>query len=207
MIRALTCFTATVLMAGTPGAFAASATDLSVTGVITPSSCVPSLSSGGIVDHGKLTVKDLAPDQPTRLETANLQLQVTCEAETLFTLTAIDNRAGTSAIHPASQGLGRVNDDQMLGSVAFSVLDAVADTVPVRTIMSSNGGTSWRPSTYLGHAGLTAFASADDLNAPIALKVLTARLSAFTTLVKATDLTLVDEVPIDGHATLQLKYW
>jgi hypothetical protein len=37
--------------------------------------------------------------------------------------------------------------------------------------------------------------------------VLTARLSAFTTLVKATDLTLVDEVPIDGHATLQLKYW
>lgn len=61
MIRALTCFTATVLMAGTPGAFAASATDLSVTGVITPSSCVPSLSSGGIVDHGKLTVKDWPP--------------------------------------------------------------------------------------------------------------------------------------------------
>ncbi|MCJ7957091.1 MULTISPECIES: DUF1120 domain-containing protein [unclassified Pseudomonas] len=197
----------TALMAVIPQAFASSATDLRITGLITPSACLPNLSSGGVVDHGRLTVKDLDPQLPTRLETVNLQLEVTCEAETLFTLTTVDNRSGTSAIHPASHGLGRVNDDQMLGSVAFSVLDAVADNVPVRTLLSSNGGADWRPSTYLGHAGLTAFAAADNLNAPIAVKVLTARLSAFTTLVKGTDLNLVDEMPIDGHATLQVKYW
>lgn len=207
MTRALTCLTAIVVMASAPGAFASSATDLTVSGLITPSSCEPSLSSGGIVDHGKLTVKDLNPDVPTRLETANLQLEIICEAETLFSLTTVDNRPGTSAIRPSSHGLGMVNDDQMLGSVAFILLDAMADRVPVRTIMSSNGGASWRPSTYLGHAGLTAFALASDLDAPIALKVLTARLSAFTTLVPATELTLVDDVPIDGHATLQVKYW
>jgi len=36
---------------------------------------------------------------------------------------------------------------------------------------------------------------------------LSARLRAFTIVVPASDLTLLDEVPIDGHATLQLKYW
>lgn len=206
MDRYTPAFVATLLTACAPATFAASATDLNVNGTITPSSCTPSLSSGGIVNHGKLTVKDLDPDQPTRLETGTLQLEVTCEAATLFTLSTIDNRPGTSAIHPASHGLGVVNDDQLLGSVAFAVLDTVADTRPVRAILSSNGGASWRPSTYLGHAGLTAFAAPGDLNTPIAIKVLNARLSAFTTLVRAKDLTLVDEIPIDGHATLQLKY-
>jgi hypothetical protein len=207
MTRTTTALLATLLIASAPQTFGASGTDLSVTGQITPSSCIPNLSGGGIVDHGKLTVKDLDPDLPTRLETANLQLEITCEAQTLFTLSTVDNRAGTSAIHPASHGLGKTADEQMLGSVAFSVLDPVADSVPVRTLLSSNGGASWRPSTYLGHAGLTAFAAPGDLDTPIALKVLTARLSAFTTLVRATDLTLLDEVPIDGQATLQLKYW
>lgn len=197
---------ATLLIACSPGVFAASTTDLSVSGTITPSSCTPSLSSNGIVDHGKLTVKDLDPNQPTRLETANLQLEVTCEAATLFTLTTIDNRAGTSAIRPSSHGLGMTDDEQLLGSVAFSVLEPIADTVAVKTILSTNGGASWRDSTYLGHMGMTAFASPDDPYIPIAIKVLNARLSAFTTLVPGNELTLVDEVPIDGHATLQLKY-
>ncbi|AOE66363.1 hypothetical protein A7317_04965 [Pseudomonas fluorescens] len=197
---------ASLLIACAPATFASSSTSLSVGGTITPSSCTPTLSSGGIVDHGKLTVKDLNPEQPTRLPTGELLLEVNCEAATFFTLTTVDNRAGTSAIHPASHGLGTINDDQMLGSAAFSVFDAVADTQPVHAIMSSNGGSSWRISSYLGHAGITAFAAPADLYTPIAIKVLNARLSAFTTLVPAKDLPLVDEVPIDGSATLQVKY-
>lgn len=197
---------ATLLIACSPGVFAASSTDLSVTGVITPSSCTPSLSSGGIVDHGKVTVKDLDPEQPTRLQTGTLYLEVNCEGATFFTLSTIDNRAGTSAIHPSHHGLGMINDDQKLGSVAFGVFDPIADTVTVKTILSRNDGTGWRPSSYLGHAGLTSFAAMSDLVTPIAIKDLSARLSAFTTIVQANDLTLVDEVAIDGHVTLQLNY-
>lgn len=198
---------ASLLIACTSTAIAASSTDLTVGGTITPSSCTPTLSSGGIVDHGKLTVKDLNPELPTRLQTGTLQLDVTCEAATFFTLTTLDNRPGTSAIHPASHGLGTVNDDQLLGSAAFGLFDAVADSQPVSTILSTNGGSNWRASSYLGHAGITAFAAPTDLNTPIAIKVLNARLSAFTTLVPAKGLTLLDEVPIDGNATLQVNYW
>ena len=110
---------ALLLAACTPGAIAASNTDLSVTGIITPASCTPSLSDGGVVDHGKLTARDLELDKPTSLQTGEMRLHVQCEGATFFTLTTLDNRAGSSAINPAHHGLGIINDDQKLGSVAL----------------------------------------------------------------------------------------
>ncbi|MGJ7513326.1 DUF1120 domain-containing protein [Pseudomonas baetica] len=206
MDRCSVALLAPLLIACAPVALAASSTDLSVTGIITPSACAPVLSDGGIVDHGKLTARDLDPLLPTRLPAGEMQLEVHCENATFFTLTTLDNRAGTSAIKPEFHGLGVVNDDQKLGSVAFGVFEPEADSMAVTTIMSRDGGASWGPSTYLGHAALTSFAAPSAPRTPIAIKDLSARLRAFTIIAPATDLTLVDELPIDGHATLQLKY-
>lgn len=50
---------ATALISVAPFAVAASSTDLTVTGVITPQACTPSLSNGGIIDNGKISAKDL----------------------------------------------------------------------------------------------------------------------------------------------------
>lgn len=196
-----------LLAACAPGVFAASSADLSVTGSITPSSCTPTLSNDGVIDHGKLTAKDLGRVTPTLLDLAEIQLEVICEGATVFTLTTFDNRAGTSAINPAHHGLGMINDDQKLGSVAFTLFEPVADAVPVKTIVSRSGGARWAENAYLGHEALTSFAAADGPNTPIAIEVLNARLRAFTIIVPARDLTVLDEVPIDGQATLQLKYW
>lgn len=196
-----------LLTACAPCAFAASNTDLNVSGTITPSSCTPSLSKGGVVDYGKLASRDLNPAKPTQLKAEELSLEVQCEGETFFTLTTFDNRAGTSAINPAHHGLGTTPEDEKLGSVAFTLFDPVADANAVNVITSRNGGANWSRSPYLGHEALTAFAAVDGPNTPVAIKDLKARLRAFTILVPATDLTLVDEVPIDGQATLQLKYW
>ncbi len=206
MHRLTSCTLALLLTTAAPAALAASSTDLSVTGSITPSSCIPSLSNEGVVDHGKLTVKDLDLSLPTRLQTGEMQLLVQCEGETLFTLTTVDNRAGSSAINPVFHGLGMVNDDQKLGSVSFGLFEPIADAVAVQTIMSRDGGASWGASSYLGHAALTAFAAPSDPRTPIAIQDLSARLRAFTIIAPADSLTLLDEVPIDGQVTLQLKY-
>lgn len=196
----------TLLLACAPAVLAAGTTDLSVSGTITPSSCTPSLSGGGIIDHGKLTSKNLDQQLPTRLPPGDLHLQVDCEGPTLFTLTTLDNRAGTSAVIAAYHGLGTVNDDQNLGSVGFGIFEPQADSNPVVTIMSRNNGASWGPSSYLGHAALTAFATPGDPHTPIALQHLSARLRANTIIAPATDLTLLDELPIDGHVTMQITY-
>lgn len=198
---------ALLLAAFAPSVFAASDTDLTVSGRITPSSCTPNLTNGGVIDHGKMTARDLQVEAPTRLTPAEMRLEVQCEGETFFTLTTVDNRAGTSAINPAHHGLGKTPEDEKLGSVAFSLFDPVADAKPVKAIISRDAGASWAPSIYLGHQALTSFAELDGPNTPIALKTLNARLRAFTIIAPANGLTLLDEVPIDGQATLQLKYW
>ena len=206
MARYAPALVTTLLMACSTGVLAASSTDLGVRGALVPSSCTPLLSDGGIVDHGKLSVRDLHPDEPTHLHTSSLQMEISCEAPTLFTLTTIDNRAGTSAIHPASHGLGMADEHQKLGSVAFRLYDVIADGQSVLVILSLDGGATWRLSPYLGHLGKTGFASPDNLAAPIAVRKLNARLSAFTTLVPGNDLSKVDDILIDGHATVQVTY-
>ncbi|MFE3202336.1 YidB family protein [Embleya sp. NPDC059237] len=44
-------------------------------------------------------------------------------------------------------------------------------------------------------------------NGPSQTPGLQAKLLAFTVIAPASDLSLLDELPIDGHATLQLQYW
>lgn len=195
-----------LLLAAASPAFAASNVDLNVKGSITPNACDTMISNGGVVDHGKLTARDLSADAHTPLPIQPLLLSVRCEGPTLFTFNMIDNRAGSSALHNSLHGLGVINETEKLGSAAFTLTSPVADSVAVRTIISTNGGASWTPASYLGHAALTAIASADDTSRPIALKDFDAGINVRTMIARADGLTLTDEVPIDGHVTLQLTY-
>ncbi|XAZ51419.1 DUF1120 domain-containing protein [Pseudomonas simiae] len=58
---------ASLLLATVPSALAGSQTDLRVTGAITPKACITGLSNDGVIDHGKVTVRDLNPDRHTLL--------------------------------------------------------------------------------------------------------------------------------------------
>lgn len=187
-------------------ALAASNVDLTVKGSITPSACDTMISNGGVIDHGKLTARDLNADTNTGLPQQSLLLSVRCEGPTLFAFNTIDNREGTSAVHDSMHGLGMINGNEKLGSAIFWLLNPVADSVPVRTIVSSNGGASWGPSPFLNHQQRTAIAAWVDLSRPIAVKDFDARINVATLIVRADDLTLTDEIPIDGHVTLQLTY-
>lgn len=85
-------------------AFAASSTDLTVTGIITPTACTPALSNNGTVDFGKRSAKDL--NQTRTFCTESSKLNVVCDGETTFALELADNRS-TSTISPYLYGLGR----------------------------------------------------------------------------------------------------
>ncbi|AZF03884.1 DUF1120 domain-containing protein [Pseudomonas sp. R5-89-07] len=198
---------APLLLACALQATAASSAQLAVQGAITPSACLPTLTHDGNIDHGKITAKDLDPEKPTALKQGELGLQVVCEGPTFFALSTIDNRAGSSAMNVAHHGLGVINGNERVGSAAFGLMNAVADdSVAVRTILSSDAGVSWHEAMVLGHGTLTAFALKDGLPRPIALTKVSAELRVYTTIVGASQLTLTDEVPIDGHATLEMKY-
>lgn len=194
-----------LLLTATGTAVAASSVDLAVKGVITPSACTPTLSNGGVIDHGKISAKDLKPTLPTTLGQTLLTMEVTCDAATLFALRGIDNRAATSnSVY--NYGLGLVNDTQKLGWFWMSFEKPIADDIPVRLITSWDG-TTWSTDQSIWYTGLWAgFAAADDLTQPIAIQKLTTQIRVRTVVRPANNLDLSNEVPIDGSATLEVRY-
>ena len=205
MASPLTTLTATLLLFGAGSVFAASSLDLTVKGIITPSACAPEVSGGGNVDFGKVSVKDLNSDTYTDLPRETMLLSVHCEGPTFFTLNTIDNRAGTTASHFSWHGLGLTPSDEKLGDAGLGLYQPVADGVPVRTITSRDGGVTWMPSVMLSHTVLTAVADNDGV-VPIAIQELDAEIRLITHIAPASSLTLTDDVPIDGHATVQVNY-
>lgn len=185
---------------------AASTTDLSVYGLITPSACEPSLSNGGMHDLGKIAARDLNADQTTPLPTYSLQMAITCEALTLLALEPRDNRLGSNydSDKPFKFGLGLVNDQQKLGYMVLRLQALVADGIALRPIGQTDPVT-WAPSALLSPDFLTSFAAIGTL-VPTPVQVLNAELNIAPTIAPTNTLSLENEVPIDGSVTLSMKY-
>jgi len=198
------------LTAGAISAQAASNVDLSVNGTITPNACEPSLSNGGVYDLGKIPAKDLNVDQPTPLATHTLQLGLTCEALTLVALKPSDNRSGTPFESDRSLkfGLGLVNGNEKLGSMALNIQAIVADGTEMRPIGSVGSSAEWSPTPILSTTFLTSFTSnwGTPYLAPTSIQHLIAQVLITPRIAPANTLTLTREVPIDGSATLELNY-
>ncbi|EPA94382.1 DUF1120 domain-containing protein [Pseudomonas sp. G5(2012)] len=205
MKKYLAALSATALISVAPYALAAS-TDLTVTGTIVPGACTPTLSDGGVVDHKKISAKDLNPDLVTNLPIKTLQLSINCDAEQPFKLRTVDNRPGTSIISYA-YGLGFINGDQKLGGFFIRMANPLANGVPVLTLSSYDGGTTWKYNQWMDpDSGLLSVGSVSDTTTPIAVKDVTMDLQVHTRIARADGLDLSDEAAIDGSITLEVDY-
>lgn len=197
------------LLVGGSFAHAASSVNLSATGKITPSACEPSLSNGGVYELGKIPARDLNPDQPTPLPAKNLQLKLSCEALTLVALKPRDNRPGTSfdSDNTLKFGLGLVNGSEKVGSMLLRLQSIMADGTQMYGI-GSVGETSWSPTDILSSTFLTSFTPnrGTPSLAPAPVQRLTADVLITPRIAPANTLTLTEEVPIDGSATLEVNY-
>jgi len=195
-----------ILIAHSTWTLAASSVDLNVKGSITPSACDTTLSQDGAIDYGKIAAKDLSIDRVTFLPRVTLQLNVACEAQTLFALNTRDNRFGSaSTAQGYYYGLGLINGDQKLGKYRIDLLNPVAD-IPVYPLFSDDSGATWIANpegSYMGHDYWSAFG---DTPTPKPLRNVTVDLRIATSIAPTRDLTLTAEVPLDGSATLDLMY-
>ncbi|MBJ2284315.1 DUF1120 domain-containing protein [Pseudomonas sp. MF6755] len=206
MNTVLKSLTAATLLLGSAHVLAASSVDLTVKGLITPSACTPTLSNGGAVDYGKISAKDLKVDQQTFLDSQTVQFTVTCDAATLMAMEAKDNREGSDANNDEMEfGLGLINGTEKLGGMELRMLNPVADSVPVATIGSYDGGVTWGTERNLMRNNLIAPAVAG-VNTPIPVQLWTADLNVMPFIAKTSGLTLTNEVAIDGSVTLTVRY-
>ncbi|MGA9702733.1 DUF1120 domain-containing protein [Pseudomonas sp.] len=204
MNKHLIALASTLLITGTSTAFAASTVDLTVKGIITPNACTPSLSSGGVIDHGKMSAKDLNTDKITVLPAHSLQMAVSCDAAVLFALKGTDNRLGSGT--GSYFGLGMINGTQKLGGYTLSLATPVADDEPVQVIGSFNNGTSWESWNSFETGVLLSVGTLADDSAPRPTQDLVAEVR-YSGYINPTDgLDLSNEVDIDGSATLEVMY-
>ena len=211
-MRKLLYVTATAFTLGSIGhAWAASSVDLSVKGIVTPAACTPTLSSGGVVDHGKISAQDLKINVPTALPVGTVQLRVECAAATLIAVKSRDNRAGSSGENPIGKpnfGLGLVNGKK-IGWFLLTQTNGQADGAS-RPLIESNDGLTWSDATHPGLVwqvgNLRAFAGAGGDTVPQPLQTMTVDVQVETFLLKKQDLPFREEFPIDGSATLDVVY-
>ena len=199
---------ASLMLTATHAAMAASSVDLTVTGLITPSACTPSMSGGTTVDFGKISAKDLNADplQPTQLETRSKPIVITCEAATLVAFQGTDNRAGSDYGGNGRQyGLGFVNGTEKLGDYFLNLKNITADGVAGRAINSANNGSTWQLSTAMRPNYLISVADSTAV-APIPVTVLTGDLELDTYISPTSELTMGSELTMDGSATLTVRY-
>jgi type 1 fimbria pilin len=209
MKKTLNSLLAAMLLAAGASAFAASSTELTVTGFITPAACEPSLSNGGKVHYGKISTQDLREDHAdkhSKIGVHTLQLTITCNASTQMGLEAKDNREGSNSTNNRFDfGLGLINETEKLGTFTLAIKNAAEDGNALDVIKSENGQDWYRGSGLDRIYNFASVASTGTLD-PLPVKSVTADLVVTTWIAPTRGLTLTSEVPLDGSVTLTVRY-
>lgn len=195
--------TTTALISAAPFALAASSTDLTVTGVITPVACTPTFNGGGDIDLGRISSGDLNQDQNTLVGSHPLTLTVNCSAATTFAIKPIDNNPGTSI--GDWFGLGLTDDGKKLGFFYPEILRATADASAADPIESNDSGTTWAKADSAQPGYWLSVANTGDTD-PVEAQVVTMDFKVDTYIARADGLDLSNEVNIDGSATFEIVY-
>ncbi|MDO7895688.1 DUF1120 domain-containing protein [Pseudomonas citrulli] len=196
------------------------AADLQVTGSIVPGSCslnIPTLT----VDYGRISVKDLSPDNYTGLNKLNTAFNITCDGPTLVGLTAMDNRAASkkheamAVIDPGlaaplnSFGLGTNANGDKIGAYSVHLRNYSVDGgTDFKTILSAVGSGGWiNAGDFLrSQSSYMLSWSPDTATAPHLLTTVTGELEIQAAINNTTELVVTEDLQIDGSTTLELRY-
>lgn len=215
MKRLHTCYSAVFLMGYAALSLAASTTDLTIKGTLTPAACTPELSRNGFIDFGKISRQDLNPTTRTRLRDESLDLSIHCTAPARFALLMRDNRDGSALVNSEIYyGLNLDHSGNKIGlySLHFDPANTVIDDwSEVFRTDSTTGGKAWSSSNGrsipIGAQSYLGFTNAAGSNAgPIAIQTLNARVILQTVIAPTAELDLSRDVQLDGSATLDLVY-
>lgn len=206
---------ALLLLVSAQPALAASTVDLSVKGQVTPTACTPLLSSGGMIDYGKISQHDLNLDKGTRLPIKQLQVRIGSNAPARFALRMRDNRNGSATVNSEIYyGLGFDNSGNRIGlySMTFDPRKTLVDSTSlIYGTESTTGGLAWRTANLntieIGANSYLGFTETkDSVAGPSAIQVLISTVKVEAVINARQNLDLSTDTPLDGSATLEVLY-
>lgn len=199
-----------------PWAHAQSTIELNVRGSVTPASCTPTLTSGGVVDFGRISVQDLSKTQRTMLKPRPIGLSISCDAATRFALRMRDNRDGSALVNSGIYyGLGLDKRGNRIGlyEVQFDPRRIQADALTqVYITDSTTGGRGWHAADLqvdrIGSNDLL-LGFSDTLGStagPVPIRDLTATLMVQVVVAPTESLDTSDDIAFDGEGTMEVVY-
>lgn len=196
---------------------AAETAEMKVKGSVLPPACVPAFVGGNTVDYGTIPAKILKSNVYTKLETRLIPFTVTCNAKMQIGITATDNRP-QSALNgsddlPADYhfGLGRIGN-MRIGSYTLFLgtnmkVDGKAQSTNLYRWQGSTGG--WVPgnngAARFDNAGYYMFTVGNG-NTPATGQVWTFDIQLTTYLNTLENLSTTNSIPLDGSATIEVRY-
>ncbi len=204
-----------LLLTGAQHSLAASTVDLSVKGVVIPTACTPLLSSGGLIDYGKISQQDLNLDKGTRLPVKHLQVSVGCNGPSRFALRMRDNRDGSAMVNSEIYyGLGLDNSGNRIGlySLTFDPRQTVVDSSAlIYGTESTTGGLAWRTANLnpidIGANSYLGFTDTDgSTTGPSAIQELISTVKIEAVINAKQNLDLSTDILLDGSATMEVVY-
>ncbi|EIK68844.1 hypothetical protein PseBG33_1029 [Pseudomonas synxantha BG33R] len=208
-------FTSLLLLTSTPSVLAASAVDLSVKGLITPSACMPQFPGGALIDYGKIAQQDLNLETATRLPVKTLTVGIACTGTVRFALRMRDNRDGSAMVDSEIYyGLGFDVSGNRLGvySMTFDPRQTQAGNIAqIYGTESTTGGLAWRTSNLnpidIGSRSYLGFTDVEgSVSGPAAIGLMLSTVTVQTVINARQNLDLSVETPLDGSATLEVVY-
>lgn len=195
------------------GASAGSSVDLFVKGRIMPASCDINVDNN-TVNLGDMLAGELSQDSVNKLNNdGRADFVITCNAPTLVAIHPIDNRAGTAFMGDLSYddheafGMGSDSAGNKIGR--FKMYMNVSNTTGLTSVMSFNG-TTWKEGGFFSSAKETWHAAGKKKDGVWEVQPITSVTGHFVFtnmyLAPMKNLSLGDEVKIDGHATMELVY-
>lgn len=207
MNRTLRLCAALLLLNTGSNVFARSATDMTLSGLVTPSSCTIALSGSGVINHGIIPAHTLNQEAPTPLPSQWLEVEIICSGPMLFALIGLDGREDSSAAPDTAYGLGKNPNApaERLGSVNLAFEAAQGDGHVMQSLATKTQGGIWSPQPDIHPRTLMGFAR-PGRPFPEPIISLSTRIRAQTTINPANRLTLRQDVPLDGALVLDLRY-
>lgn len=191
------------------GASAGTSVDLFVKGRILPASCDINVSNN-TVDLGDMLAGDLSQDSVNEFaERQATDFTINCNAPTLVAMRSIDNRAGT-ALNSDHETFGMGLDSAGNKIGRFKMYMNISSSYNLTPITSFNGGTSWSNGGFFSPGKGSLHGAGKNKDGAWEIQPITSITGHFGIksmyLAPMKDLSLGDEVKIDGHATIELVY-
>ncbi|WP_333011344.1 DUF1120 domain-containing protein [Kluyvera sichuanensis] len=198
-------------------AFAADSVDLKVTGTLVVGACTPTIDNDAVVDYGDVSVADLSATAANALGAQSTNLNIDCESAMKVGFTTADDRSdsekvdtsmGNTATTTFGLGFTDASNATMIGGYNVAIGAPTYDSKTGSILTSTDSGSTWSASTSatMVNAGTQIYTVGNALGTPVAFSSAVFPLTVNASTQDTTTLNLADDTPLDGQATITLKY-